>query len=85
MSDVTVEQVQHLIEQLPPDQIEQLRTWLNTPQESRHPTWGESLVALVKAFPLEEADKMAIDDPETWVREHRRTKTSRRNPGWGEE
>ncbi len=90
MSDATFEQVKQLIEQLQPDEVERLRAWLNAPlskaqmNQAQHPTWGESLVKLVKEFPFEEADEMAIDDPEAWVRERRRTKTSKRNPGWGD-
>ena len=90
MSDATLEQVKHMIEQLSPNEVERLRGWLNTSSitvtevESQSETWGQRLAALIESFPLEEADQMAINDPEAWVRERRRTKTHRRNPGWGE-
>jgi hypothetical protein len=90
MSDATFEQVKQMIEQLPTDDIERLRVWLNTPMsgeaepDKRPMTWGQRLTALIENFPLEEGDQIAIDNPEEWVRERRRTKTHRRNPGWGE-
>jgi hypothetical protein len=90
MSDVTFEQVKKMIEQMSPDEVEQLRAWLNAPaskpQVTNHEdsTWGANLVRLVQEFPLQEADQMDIEHPEAWVREHRRTKTSKRNPGWGD-
>ena len=87
MSDVSFEQVKHMVEQLPPDEVERLRVWLNVPpisaQEANTPSWGETLADLIENFPLGDDDQMAIDDPEAWVRERRRTKTGRRNPGWG--
>ena len=90
MSDATFEQVKHMIEQLPPDEIERLRVWLNAPasreiEPDAHPaTWGERLATLIEDVPLEKGDQMVVDDPEAWVRERRRTRTHRRNPGWGE-
>lgn len=91
MSNATFEEVKHMIEQMPPDEVERLRVWLNAPATKTHRgdsedlTWGERLVALVSEFPVDAADEMVKDDPETWVREHRRTSTSRRNPGWGDQ
>jgi hypothetical protein len=89
MSDASLEQVKQLIEQLLPDEVERLRAWLNTSieKESQPDTqsWGERLANLIENFPLEEGDQIDIDDPEAWIRERRRTKTNKRNPGWGEE
>ena len=90
MSDATFEQVKQMIEQLPADDVERLRVWLNTPisagagPDKRPIIWGQRLAALIENFPLEEGDQMATDNPEEWVRERRRTKTHRRNPGWGD-
>ena len=90
MSDATLEQVKQMIEQLPSDEVERLRMWLNKPTsdmaepDTQPVTWGQRVAALIENFPLDEGDQMAIDDPEAWVRERRRTRTHRRNPGWGE-
>lgn len=90
MSDATFEQVKQMIEQLPPDEVERPRVWLlstatEKPDEPDTPlaTWGQRVAALIENFPQEE-DQMAIGDPEAWTHERRRTKTQRRNPGWGE-
>jgi hypothetical protein len=90
MSDATFEQVKQMITQLEPDEVERLRAWLNTPMsnhaepDTQSMTWGQQLARLIENFPVEEGDQMGTDDPEAWVRERRRTKTHRRNPGWGE-
>ena len=91
MADLTFEQIRPLVEHLPPAEVERLRKWLDdqtaeveaTPTEGL--TWGQRLVEMVNQFDLGEADQMDIDDPEAWVREYRRTKTQKRNPGWGAE
>ena len=91
MSNVTFEQVKPLIEQMPSDEVERLREWLNnsttdqTVPASNSMTWGERLVALVNQFDLGVGDQMEITDPETWVRERRSGQTRKRNPGWGAE
>lgn len=94
MSDAAFDQVKRMIEQLPTHDIERLRVWLNTTRsEPDHPstemdarTWGEQLVELVNTFDLD-ITGLGWDnqDPEIWVRNHRQTQTSRRNPGWGDE
>jgi hypothetical protein len=90
MSDTAIDQVKQLIEQLPADDVERLRVWLSTlaPRgvgpDKQPITWGQRLAVLIENFPVEEGDQMATDNPEAWVRERRRTKTHRRNPGWGE-
>ena len=90
MADVTFEQIKGLIEQMPSTDVDRLRDWLNESMEtvaktSHDSTWGEKLVALVNQFDLDESDLGDTTDPEAWVREHRRTKSQRRNPDWGEE
>jgi hypothetical protein len=89
MGEITFEQVKPLIEQMPLDERERLREWLDRSTEARDvlesapSSWGEQLVALVNQFDLTAEDEMDIPDPEAWVRERRRTQTERRNPGWG--
>ena len=90
MADVTFEQVKSLVEQMPSAEVNRLRDWLNTStptsdSELHTGTWGERLVALVNQFELDEEDLAERSDPETWVRDYRRTKTQQRNPGWGHE
>ena len=91
MADITFEQIRPLVEHMPSAEVERLRMWLDNPMAEPEPpvsdnlTWGQRLVALVDQFNLDEADQMNIDDPEAWVREYRRSKTQRRNPGWGAE
>jgi hypothetical protein len=91
MSDLLLEQIKRLIEQLEPAEVDRLRAWLNTPlvnasqNDPRELTWGEQLVRLVSEFPRTDADEIKIDDPEAWVREHRCKKTRQQNPGWGDE
>lgn len=92
MVDLTFEQVKPLIEQMPSSEVERLRTWLNAPAvkqpvpESDSRTWGERLVAMVQAFDLDAVGQgWDNEDPEAWVREHRRTQANKRNPGWDEE
>ncbi len=91
MADITFEQVKILIEQMPSVEVERLREWLNSAEseqsmaQSNDTSWGQHLVALVNQFDLDKGDQMDISDPEAWVREHRRTQTQRRNPGWGAE
>lgn len=99
MADVTFEQIKELIKQMSPEELEKLRRYVES-IESEQPdnpvdetpsadtnkgTWGKDLVAMVEQFHLGEEDQWPSDDPEEWVREYRRTQTSRRNPGWGEE
>ncbi len=99
MADLTFEQVkpliEQMIEQMSSTEVERLRVWLNSP-ETVQPTpestaqrglsWGESLVALVREFDLDATGPgWDNEDPETWVRKHRRAETARRNPDWGEE
>jgi hypothetical protein len=93
MADITFEQIKVLVEQMPSEELERLREWINKPTESspapqpdtKTGIWGKDLVEMVRQFPLEETDQWPSDHPESWVREYRRTRTSKRNPGWGEE
>jgi len=86
MTDITFEQIQRDIEQLEPDDVERLRDWLNArTSHTNSSAWGEKLVTLVNEFPLEETDQFPTDDPESWVREYRRTQTNRRIAPWGDQ
>jgi hypothetical protein len=100
MADVTFEQVKALIEQLPSEELERLRAYLNSVAEGKQSdpvttttsstdanigTWGQRLVAIVEQFNFEADDQWKTDDPEEWVREYRRKQSSRRNEGWGAE
>jgi hypothetical protein len=91
MIAITFEHIKLLVEMMPPTEQDRLRQWLeNSPHTQPSPppssplTWGQQLVGLVEQFPLEEDNSTDRPDPEEWVREHRRTQTPRRNPGWGE-
>jgi hypothetical protein len=83
MADITFEHVKPLIEQMPSEEIERLRAWLNNDatevpkSENDGLTWGERLVAMVNQFELTDEDQMDIDDPEAWVREYRRSGAKR--------
>src|SRR5688572_22048972 len=100
MADVTFEQVKALVEQMPSEELERIRTYLDSVADSKKSTylastsptsdattqtWGQRLVAIVEQFNFEETDQWETDDPEVWVREYRRTQTTRRNKGWGAE
>ena len=90
--------LEQLIDQMPSAEVDRLRMWLNS-ESTLHTTpitpasnsenemsWGESVVALVHEFNLDTTGLGWDDkDPETWVREHRQSQVSRRNPGWGQE
>ena len=96
MTDLTFDQVkpliEQIIEQLPSSELNRLRDWINSAEadqpipESDSLSWGERLVALVNTFDLDTTGLgWNNEDPEIWVSKQRRTQTSRRNPGWGDE